>query len=75
MAANVLAVCTMNQCRSPMIELLLRRAAAAEPALDWSVSSAGTHAFQGATGPLAAEMLAERGVSSTTAGRSGSPAP
>ncbi len=56
---DVLAVCTGNLCRSPMIEALLR---ARLPAL--LVASAGTGAPEGASPPLEVEqVLATRGVS------------
>ena len=43
---RVLAVCTANQCRSPLVEFALRRRCEALD-LDWSVSSCGTHADSG----------------------------
>lgn len=43
---HLLVVCTANQCRSPLGEFLLRRAAE-QHGLDWYVSSAGTHALAG----------------------------
>ena len=43
---RVLAVCTANHCRSPLMEFVLREAAR-ERGLDWSVSSAGTRAVNG----------------------------
>lgn len=44
---EVLLVCRANQCRSPMAEVLLVDAAR-RLGLDWSISSAGTHASPGA---------------------------
>jgi protein-tyrosine phosphatase len=59
---QVVAVCTANQCRSPIMEHLLQAAADAR-GLAWSVTSAGTAALRGApVHPLAAEVLARRGI-------------
>jgi protein-tyrosine phosphatase len=57
---RILVVCTANQCRSPMAEVLLRRALAGTPAL---VGSAGVSAADGvpATADAVAAM-AERGL-------------
>jgi len=60
---RVLAVCTGNLCRSPMIERVLA-ARLAEPGGGawWEVSSAGTHAVDGESmHPYTAEVLAESG--------------
>ncbi|GAA3455359.1 low molecular weight phosphatase family protein [Dactylosporangium matsuzakiense] len=59
---RILLVCTGNLCRSPMAELLLRRAL--RPFGDRiELASAGTHATPGAAmHPLAARALTERGA-------------
>lgn len=58
---TVLIVCTANQCRSPMAEILLRDAARAR-GLDWVVRSAGTRAVEGRPmDPKARAVLVERG--------------
>ncbi len=58
---TVLIVCTANQCRSPMAEVLLRDAAAGL-GLDWVVRSAGTRAVEGRPmHPKAHDVLVERG--------------
>jgi len=44
---NILLVCTGNTCRSPMAEVLLRRALAEAGVKDVTVSSAGTGAMGG----------------------------
>jgi protein-tyrosine-phosphatase len=44
---TLLLICTANQCRSPLAEVLLRRALTAAGMTDWSVSSAGTWAEDG----------------------------
>jgi len=62
----VLYVCTANQCRSPMAELLLCAALAERddaPSTPWHVSSAGTMAAPGhSMQPHALTTLAERGI-------------
>ena len=45
-ALRILAVCTANQCRSPMFEFLVR-SAVQERGLNWSVGSCGTRAATG----------------------------
>lgn len=58
---TVLIVCTANQCRSPMAEVLLRDAARAR-GLDWIVRSAGTRAVDGRPmHPKARAVLVARG--------------
>ncbi|MFI5914807.1 low molecular weight phosphatase family protein [Dactylosporangium sp. NPDC051541] len=59
---RILLVCTGNLCRSPMAELLLRRAL--HPLGDRiELASAGTHATPGAAmHPLAAQALTDRGA-------------
>lgn len=44
---TLLIICTANQCRSPLAEVLLRRALTEMGLADWSVSSAGTWAEDG----------------------------
>lgn len=62
---DVLVVCTGNLCRSPMMEMLLRRAA---PRL--RIAGAGTVAPSGEPWhPLAVEALAEAGVQADGAAR------
>ena len=58
---TVLIVCTANQCRSPMAEILLRDAVA-DLGLDWVVGSAGTRAIDGQPmHPKAHDVLVGRG--------------
>jgi len=58
---TVLVVCTANQCRSPMAEILLRDAVRAR-GLDWVITSAGTRAVDGEPmHPKARAVLVERG--------------
>lgn len=62
MTRTVLFVCTGNTCRSPMAELLFMKLAR-EAGLDWTASSAGTHAAPGM--PLtrtAKAVLTQRGL-------------
>jgi protein-tyrosine phosphatase len=63
---RILLVCTGNLCRSPMAELLLRRAltgALGPAAAQVELASAGTHARPGAAmHPYAAQALSERGA-------------
>lgn len=69
-AVEVLIVCTANQLRSPMAELLLRRALLrdGDPAHSWHVRSAGLHAADGhPIHPLAREVLLARGAIDETA--------
>jgi protein-tyrosine phosphatase len=44
---SILLICTANQCRSPLAEVLLRRALTEADLADWSVLSAGTWAEDG----------------------------
>lgn len=63
---SVLMVCTANLCRSPLGEHLMRAELAAR-GVDWTVSSAGTHAREGQ--PMhssAARLLAQRGIDAST---------
>lgn len=63
--ATILAVCTGNICRSPMVERMLaaRLRALLGAGGPVTVASAGTYALVGeAMDPLAAQMLAERDV-------------
>ncbi len=62
---SVLVVCTANQCRSPLAEFALRRAAAGA-GLGWTVSSAGTRAVSG-RGPdrQVSRILTDQGVDLT----------
>lgn len=65
MTATVLAVCTGNICRSPIVERLLAAALAHRlgPAAGIRVASAGTHALDGRPmEPAAAAELAARGI-------------
>lgn len=58
---RLLLVCTANQCRSPLAEFLLRRAAR-DRGLGWRVGSAGTHAPMGMPmHPHAQQLLSSRG--------------
>lgn len=60
--STVLFICTANQCRSPMAEVLLRKRLT-DYDLGWTVRSAGTRAIPGLPmHPLAARALADRGV-------------
>ncbi len=63
-AARVLFVCTANQCRSPMAELLFQQALQHhERTPAWDVSSAGTFAPDGRPmHPLARSVLEDRGI-------------
>jgi protein-tyrosine phosphatase len=44
---SILLICTANQCRSPLAEVLLRRALTEAGLANWSVASAGTWAEAG----------------------------
>lgn len=63
-AGRVLLVCTANQCRSPMAEMILRHALVQhESALFWDVSSAGTRAEEEQPiYPVARDVLVARGI-------------
>ena len=61
MSFRILTVCTANQCRSPLAEFALRRAAD-EAGLDWTVGSAGISAFPGQPpDPKVTEILTRAG--------------
>jgi protein-tyrosine-phosphatase len=60
---RILCVCTGNICRSPAVEVLLRRRLEEEGLDGWTVESAGTWAVEGR--PASREiilLLAERGL-------------
>jgi protein-tyrosine phosphatase len=57
----VLLLCTANQCRSPMAEVLLRRRLAAS-GISATVSSAGTHPSGAPAMVEAVEVMARRGL-------------
>lgn len=59
---SVLVICHANHCRSPLVEHVLAQEAELR-LLNWSVSSAGTHANPGRRmHPSAAAVLARRGL-------------
>lgn len=63
---SVLAVCTANRYRSPMIEFFLQ-AAVNRAGLRWRVTSAGTHAADGLpVDPLTKDLLAGHGIDTET---------
>jgi protein-tyrosine-phosphatase len=60
---RILFVCTGNICRSPLAEVLLRRALTERSLPDFAVSSAGTGAWDGAPASEGAYLVAlERGL-------------
>lgn len=60
---KIIAVCTANICRSPVVEAVLRDRLAAKGLEEWQVSSAGTWAQNGlAASRFSREILAERGL-------------
>jgi len=62
MSRSVLFVCTGNTCRSPMAERIFAKLAR-ENGLNWTATSAGTHAAPGMPMTrLAAAAVAERGL-------------
>jgi protein-tyrosine-phosphatase len=61
--SEIIAVCTANICRSPVVEAILRDRLAAQGLTDWGVRSAGTWAQNGqAVSHYSREILAERGL-------------
>jgi protein-tyrosine-phosphatase len=63
-ARSVLFVCTANQCRSPMAEVLLKSLVAQRGEVDcWQIRSAGTWTEQGLPAtPLAGTVMRQRNV-------------
>lgn len=60
---EIIAVCTANICRSPVVEAVLRDRLCANGLADWRVRSAGTWAQNGqAASRYSREILAERGL-------------
>ncbi len=61
---SILFVCSANQCRSPMAEVLFRQLLEEKgEAGDWRVESAGVWAYQGAKATQNAQVVvAERGL-------------
>ena len=60
---EIVFVCTGNTCRSPMAEGLLREALPAQWDAEVTVSSAGTHAWNGQpAASLSVKVLKEKGV-------------
>ncbi len=61
---SILFVCSANQCRSPMAEVLFRQLLEEKvEAGDWRVESAGVWAYQGAKATQNAQVvMAERGL-------------
>lgn len=60
---EIIAVCTANICRSPVVEAVLRDRLAAEGFTDWRVISAGTWAQNGQSASRhSRDILAERGL-------------
>ena len=61
--ARILMVCSANQCRSPMAEVLFRQLLVEEDLKDWDVVSAGVWAQPGfAATPTAVTAMHERGL-------------
>lgn len=60
---KIIAVCTANICRSPVVEAVLRERLTAQGLEEWQVESAGTWAQNGqAPSRYSEEILAERGL-------------
>ena len=60
---KIIAVCTANICRSPVVEAVLRDRLAKRGYEEWQVQSAGTWAQDGqAASRYSREILAERGL-------------
>ncbi|MBI4631250.1 MAG: hypothetical protein HY740_05950 [Chloroflexi bacterium] len=63
---SILLICTANQCRSPMAEVMLAAKVAAMNQSDanaWIIGSAGTAAAEGIMAtPFARRVIAERGL-------------
>jgi protein-tyrosine phosphatase len=60
---EIIAVCTANICRSPVVEAVLRDRLAGKGLMGWRVQSAGTWAQNGqAPSRYGQEILAERGL-------------
>lgn len=58
---SVLFICTANQCRSPMAEVIGRQLLTDHhPAVDWQIGSAGVRAVNGYPATRAFALLAER---------------
>jgi protein-tyrosine phosphatase len=60
---KIIAVCTANICRSPVVEAILRDRLVEQGKVGWQVQSAGTWASNGqAPSRYSQEILAERGL-------------
>lgn len=60
---EIIAVCTANICRSPVVEAVLRDRLAAKGLGQWNIQSAGTWAQNGQSASrYSHEILAERGL-------------
>lgn len=60
---EIIAVCTANICRSPVVEAVLRDKLTTEGLGEWRVRSAGTWAQNGQAASIySREILAERGL-------------